>query len=103
MRRNFVKPLIVAAVMAASLCSCTTNKDLVADAAAKYTFDEWKYEEACARPTTAPGYCLRCYEELVKFKKLTEILNTTQKVGKLPPEALQALKEAQLGLDSACR
>jgi hypothetical protein len=85
------------------LTSCASNKALVADSAAKYTYNEWAYEEACTRPTTAPGYCLRCYEALKKFKALTEICNTTQKIGELPPEAIKALKEAQAGLDNACR
>ena len=84
------------------LTSCS-DKQLVANSAAKYTFDEWQYEENCARPTTAKQFCGRCYDAIQEYKRVVQILNDTQKIGNLPPEAKKKLKEAADGLDRACR
>jgi hypothetical protein len=96
--KRFVAIVLVAAT------ACASDKRLVQDAAAAYTYAEWVYEEQCVKPTTATAAdCNSRYLALKRLKAVTTICNDVEKIGKLPKNAKKDLKEAQRGLDNAGR
>ncbi len=79
------------------LTGCASDQHRVQDAAAIYTWYEWRYERECFVPNE-PKDCSARYKALKDLKATSEIANTVQKIGKLPEDAKKHLKAATEGV-----
>lgn len=75
----------------AALAGCASDRRLVADASAAYTYAETHYEWNCVS-VKGPPECKKEQLGLKEAKREIVLCNDVQKVGKLPPVARKRLK-----------
>lgn len=81
------------------LSSCASaDRKLCADAAASYTYYEWRYEQECVDEYRQG--CHKTYLILKDMKKQVEICNSVQKIGKMPDVQKRELKKVQDDVDN---
>jgi hypothetical protein len=77
----------------------SADKRLVARAAARYIWEEDRYEQNCTRQT-GPYECYARQRDVVELKRQIALANEVQKVGPMPAEERKQLKRQLAKLEA---